>query len=499
MSPLLIFIGLASYFLILLSIGYITSKSAGEDGYFLGNKQSIWWLVAIGMLSDSMSGVSFISVPGNVFAAKFYYLQVVIGYVIGYLVIAYVLLPLYYKHNVTSIYSYLNTRFGTIHQKTGALFFVLSRLTGSAGRLFLTAAILQNFLFSQWDIPFVVTVAFIIGLILAYTIKGGIRTLVFTDALQSVFLVGGLVVCIAIMISKTPSVVNQGAFHVVANSELSQIFNFNFWQKTFFLKQIIGGMFLCIAMTGLDQNMMQKNLSCKSLGEAQKNMLTTAGVVFFVNLLFLSLGIFMIEYLKSVDPALLDPNHYADKKVLTDMFFPHIALDLLGPIAGMAFVLGLSAATFSSADSVLTTLTTSTYIDVLGIDSREDLTVEQKPKRRVILHIAFSVLLLLAILVFYAFVKTTVINLVLDIANYTYGPLLGLFTLGIFTKAKPKGWGVLIISLLAPILCYLLVNYVAKDAKYQIGYELLLINGGLSFVGYYLLSEIQNKQQLSIS
>jgi len=320
--------------------------------------------------------------------------------------------------------------------------------------------------------------------------------LVFTDALQSLFLVGGLVVCIAIMISKTPSVVNQGAFHVVVDSELSQIFNFNFWQKTFFLKQIIGGMFLCIAMTGLDQNMMQKNLSCKSLGEAQKNMLTTAGVVFFVNLLFLSLGIFMIEYLKSVDPALLDPNHYADKKVLTDMFFPHIALDLLGPIAGMAFVLGLSAATFSSADSVLTTLTTSTYIDVLGIDSRDDLTIEQKHKRRVMLHIAFSVLLLLAILVFYAFVKTTVINLVLDIANYTYGPLLGLFTLGIFTQANPKGWGVLVISLLAPLICYLLVNYIAKDAKYQIGYELLLINGGLSFVGYYLLHYFQSKRLL---
>lgn len=497
MSPILIFIGLASYFLILLSIGYFTSKTAGEGGYFLGNKQSIWWLVAIGMLSDSMSGVSFISVPGNVLVAKFYYMQVVIGYVIGYLVIAYILLPLYYKHNLTSIYSYLFTRFGSIHQKTGALFFVFSRLPGSAGRLFLTAVILQKFLFSQWNIPFVVTVAIIIGLILAYTIKGGIRTLVFTDALQSVFLVGGLVVCIGIMISKIPTVEHVGSIQLVRNSSLSQIFNLDFWAKTFFIKQIFGGMFLCIAMTGLDQNMMQKNLSCKSLHEAQKNMITTAAVVFFVNLLFLSLGIFMIEYLKSFEPSMLDPKNYADGKVNTDMFFPHIALNLLGPVAGMAFVLGLSAATFSSADSVLTTLTTSTYFDVLGIDGRQDLSDKQKHKRRIILHIAFSVLLLLTILVFYAFAKRTVIDLILDIANYTYGPLLGLFTLGIFTKSNPKGWGVLVISILAPVLCYILVNVWMKDAHYKIGNELLLINGGLSFLGYWLLGRFQSQSKIN--
>jgi Na+/proline symporter len=496
MSPLLIFIGLASYFLVLLAIGYFTGRNATEDGYFLGNKQSIWWLVAIGMLSDSMSGVSFISVPGNVLKNNFYYLQVVIGYVIGYLVIAYVLLPLYYKQNLTSIYSYLNNRFGGIHQKTGALFFVLSRLTGSAGRLFLTAVILQKFLFSQWNIPFVVTVAIIIILILTYTIKGGIKTLVFTDALQSLFLVGGLLVCIIIMVVQTPSVVHQGAVSVVLESDYSAIFNFDFWSKSFFLKHIIGGAFLCIAMTGLDQNMMQKNLSCKSLNEAQKNMLTTAAVVLFVNLLFLSLGIFMIEFLKNADPKLLDPNHYADHKVLTDMFFPHIALNLLGPIAGMAFVLGLSAATFSSADSVLTTLTTSVYIDVLGLESRADLSVEQKHKRRVILHIAFSVLLLLTILVFYQFAKTTVINLILDIATYTYGPLLGLFTLGIFTKSQPKGWGILFISLLVPSVCYYLVNYQMNAMKYQIGYELLLINGALSFLGYWILGMFQSKSTI---
>ena len=496
MSPLLIFIGLASYFFVLLAIGYFTGRNATEDGYFLGNKQSIWWLVAIGMLSDSMSGVSFISVPGNVLKNNFYYLQVVIGYVIGYLVIAYILLPLYYKQNLTSIYSYLNNRFGGIHQKTGALFFVLSRLTGSAGRLFLTAVILQKFLFSQWNVPFAVTVAIIIILILTYTIKGGIKTLVFTDALQSLFLVGGLLVCIIIMVVQTPSVVHQGAVSVVLESDYSAIFNFDFWSKSFFLKHIIGGAFLCIAMTGLDQNMMQKNLSCKSLNEAQKNMLTTAAVVLFVNLLFLSLGIFMIEFLKNADPKLLDPRQYADHKVLTDMFFPHIALNLLGPVAGMAFVLGLSAATFSSADSVLTTLTTSMYIDVLGLESRADLSVEQKHKRRVILHIAFSVLLLLTILVFYQFAKTTVINLILDIATYTYGPLLGLFALGIFTKSQPKGWGILVISLLVPSVCYYLVNYQMNAMKYQIGYELLLINGAFSFLGYWILGIFQSKSTI---
>lgn len=505
MTPGLIFTGLISYFLVLLLIGFITGRHANENSYFLGNKQSIWWLVAIGMLSDSMSGVSFISVPGNVLKSNFYYMQVVIGYVIGYLVIAYLLLPLYYKQNLTSIYSYLNTRFGSIHQKTGAIFFVLSRLSGSAARLFLTAVILQKFLFDQWNIPFALTVALIILLILMYTIKGGIRTLVFTDALQSLFLVGGLLVCIVIMISKTPSVANQGAVNLVMQSNFSEIFNMNFWSKTYFVKHILSGAFLCIAMTGLDQNMMQKNLSCKSLKEAQKNMVTTAIVVFFVNILFLSLGIFMIEFLKSTDHALLDPLHYANGKIDTDMFFPHIALNLLGPIAGMAFVLGLSAATFSSADSVLTTLTTSTYIDIFGIDQREDLNTEQKHKRRMFLHIGFAVLLLFTILLFNYFSKSTVIDLVLEIATYTYGPLLGLFALGIFTKAKPQGMGILIVSLLVPTFCYVFVNWIMPEIndwmiahnwfpeKYQIGFELLLFNGLFSFLGYLLLGKIQNR------
>lgn len=498
MSPEFIFTGLISYFLILLVIGYFTGRNANENSYFLGNKQSIWWLVAIGMLSDSMSGVSFISVPGNVLKSNFYYMQVVIGYVLGYLIIAYVLLPLYYKQNLTSIYSYLSNRFGTIHQKTGAMFFVLSRLSGSAARLYLTAIILQKFLFSQWNIPFVVTVAFIIILILLYTIKGGIKTLVFTDALQSIFLVGGLLVCIVIMVSKTPNVEHIGVFQLVWNSNLSDVLNLNFWSKTFFVKHILSGAFLCIAMTGLDQNMMQKNLSCKSLKEAQKNMVTTAIVVFFVNILFLSLGIFMIEFLKHADVAMLNSKN-------TDMFFPHIALNLLGPIAGMAFVLGLSAATFSSADSVLTTLTTSSYIDIFNYDTREDLTEKQKHQKRILLHISFAVLLLLTILLFYSFSQTTVIDLVLEIATYTYGPLLGLFALGIFTKSKPQGWGVLVISILVPTVCFAFVKYlmplvnaqfIARNwipEPYQIGFELLLFNGLLSMLGYYLLGKLQTK------
>ncbi len=501
MSPEFIFTGLIGYFLILLVIGYFTGKNANENSYFLGNKQSIWWLVAIGMLSDSMSGVSFISVPGNVFKSNFYYMQVVIGYVIGYLVIAYILLPLYYKQNLTSIYSYLNNRFGAIHQKTGALFFVLSRLSGSAARLYLTAVILQKFLFSQWNIPFVITVAFIILLILLYTIKGGIKTLVFTDALQSVFLVGGLLVCIVIMVSKTPSIEQSGAFNLVIDSDLSRIFNFNFWSKTYFVKHILSGAFLCIAMTGLDQNMMQKNLSCKSLKEAQKNMVTTAVVVFFVNILFVSLGIFMIEFLKYADINMLNSKN-------TDMFFPHIALNLLGPVAGMAFVLGLSAATFSSADSVLTTLTTSSYIDIFGIDHRTDLSEKQKHQQRIVLHISFAVLLLFTILLFYSFSKSTVIDLVLEIATYTYGPLLGLFALGIFTKSNPRGWGVFIISLLVPTLCFVLVKYGMPalneslmahgiiPEQYQIGYELLLFNGLFSMLGYYLLGKFQTSKSL---
>jgi SSS family transporter len=491
MTPTLILIGLSSYFLILLGIGYVTGRKANNDSYFLGNKQSLWWMVALGMLSDSMSGVSFISVPGAVYKSNFYYMQVVFGYFIGYLAIAYWLLPLYYKHNLTSIYTYLEQRFGVVEQRTGSFFFIVSRLLGAAGRLFLTAIVFQKFLFEPLGVPFFITVAVIILLILAYTFKGGIKTLVFTDAIQSTFLIGGLLfTVIALLNSELLSSV--GLFEILNKSTHASIINSDFYSNSFFWKHFLGGAFMCIAMTGLDQNMMQKNLSCKSLKEAQKNMISTAFIVVLVNVIFLSLGAVMIEFFTQLGSF---PGE-------TDQFFPTIALEHLGPAAGMAFVLGLSAATFSSADSVLTTLTTSTYFDLLNLDANASLSDSKKLLYRRVLHGFFAVLLLLAIMGFYKYSSGALIDVVLGLANYTYGPLLGLFALGIFTKTNTNSKAVLLVSLTVPLLCWYLGNntfvsgFLGIDPlnlKYQFGFELLMLNGLLSFFGYYFTSKISQR------
>ena len=488
MTPTLILIGLSSYFLILLCIGYFTGKKATDDSYFLGNKQSIWWMVALGMLSDSMSGVSFISVPGAVFKSNFYYMQVVFGYFVGYLAIAYWLLPLYYKYNLTSIYTYLDQRFGVVEQRTGSFFFVVSRLLGAAGRLFLTAIVFQKFLFDPLGVPFFVTVAVIILLILAYTFKGGIKTLVLTDAIQSTFLIGGLLfTVVALLNSEVLSSV--GLMDILKKSNHVSIVNSDFYSNSFFWKHFLGGAFMCIAMTGLDQNMMQKNLSCKSLNEAQKNMIATAFIVVLVNVVFLSLGAVMIEFFTQL-------GSFPEQ---TDQFFPTIALKYLGPAAGMAFVLGLSAATFSSADSVLTTLTTSTYFDLLGLDKNNNISGANKLFYRRVLHGLFAFLLLIAIMGFYKYSSGALIDVVLGLANYTYGPLLGLFALGIFTQTKTNPIGVIVVSLIVPLLCWYLGNnnFVSNligvnplNLRYQFGFELLILNGLFSFLGYYATSKI---------
>ena len=477
LSPSLVLAALLLYFGLLLAVGWWTGRKANDNGYFLGNRQSLWYLVALGMLSDSMSGVSFISVPGAVWKANFGYLQVVMGYVLGYLAIAYWLLPLYYKHNLTSIYTYLEGRFGMSAQRTGSLFFVVSRLLGAAGRLYLTAAILQTFLFGPWGIPFGLSVSLIIALILLYTFKGGISTLVITDALQSTFLIGGLSICIYALYQGLPlDLREQGFVSLVRNSPHSEWLNLDPWSKSYFWKHFLGGAAICIAMTGLDQNMMQKNLSCRSLKDAQKNMVATAVVVFLVNVFFLSLGVLMIEFLKAnADPLL---QQVKDGKALTDSFFPHIALSQLGPVAGLSFVLGLAAATFSSADSVLTTLTTSTYFDLWNLDARGDLSVEQKLRYRRYLHIGFAVALWASIMAFKAFNQQALIDTVLDLANYTYGPLLGLFFVGMFTSWKPSGKALVLACLASPVLIYGLKQIPFQ--QYQFGFELLIINGAIT-------------------
>lgn len=488
MSPWFILFCIGLYFSLLLVIAWFTSRKANNESYFTGNHVSPWIAVAFGMIGDSLSGVTFISVPGQVGQNNFYYLQLVMGYFAGYFVVSRVLLPLYYKMNLVSIYSYLFERFGIVSQKTGAFFFILSRVLGAAGRLFLAASVIQLFVFDAFGVPFALSVAIIIALMLLYTYKGGIKTLVWTDTLQSGFLLLGVVFSI-VFIANDLNYSTADLFHAVNNSKYAQVFDFNWFNKSNFFKQFLGGAFITIAMTGLDQNMMQKNLSCKSLNDAQKNMESFSLVMVLVNVFFLSLGALL--YIYAEQKGIKIPLNPVSGKPDTDKLFPMLALQYLGSGAGLVFIIGLTAATFSSADSVLTTLTTSFYLDFLDVEKSAK-TEKEKTKIRKQVHFGFAVLLLLVILVFRALNSKAVIDTVLMIASFTYGPLLGLFAFGIFTKKVVIDKYVWIISLIAPLLCYILSEYsVNWFAGYKFGYELLLLNGVLTFAGLYLISKKQ--------
>ena len=484
MSPILIISCIGLYFGGLLLIAYLTSKNSTADSYFSGNHASPWYAVAFGMIGDSLSGVTYISVPGKVGGANFSYLQLVLGYFVGYFIISKILLPIYYKMNLISIYTYLETRFGKHTQKTGAFFFILSRILGASGRLYLAAGVIQFFVFDQIEsvhIPFWLSVSVILVLMLLYTYKGGIKTLVWTDTFQSLFLVLGVVVSIAIIIDKMDIGFGQAVSNI-ASSEYSKTFFWDWHKSNFFLKEFIGGVFIAVAMTGLDQNMMQKNLSCKSLGEAQKNIFWFSVVMVIVNVFFLSLGVLLYQYYAH---SLIDlPMNAETGKVITDKVFPNLALNHLGIFAGLIFIIGLTAATFSSADSVLTTLTTSTYVDMLEYDRNTTLTEEQKSKRRTYIHIGFAVILWLVIIVFDILNQRAIIDTILMLAGYTYGPLLGLFAIGLFTKMNLNDRLVPIICVVAPVLTYLLANYIVKPmTSYEIGNELIIINAGITVLG----------------
>ena len=484
MSPILIISCIGLYFGGLLLIAYLTSKNSTADSYFSGNHASPWYAVAFGMIGDSLSGVTYISVPGKVGGANFSYLQLVLGYFVGYFIISKVLLPIYYKMNLISIYTYLETRFGKHTQKTGAFFFILSRILGASGRLYLAAGVIQFFVFDQIKsvhIPFWLSVSVILILMLLYTYKGGIKTLVWTDTFQSLFLVLGVVVSIAIIINKMDIGFGQAVSNI-ASSEYSKTFFWDWHKSNFFFKEFIGGVFIAVAMTGLDQNMMQKNLSCKSLGEAQKNIFWFSIVMVIVNIFFLSLGVLLYQYYAH---SLIDlPMNAETGKVITDKVFPNLALNHLGVFAGLIFIIGLTAATFSSADSVLTTLTTSTYVDMLEYDRNTTLSEAQKSKRRTYIHIGFAVILWLVIIVFDILNQRAIIDTILMLAGYTYGPLLGLFAIGLFTKMNLNDKLVPIICIIAPVLTYVLANYVVKPmTSYEIGNELIIINAGITILG----------------
>lgn len=492
MSPVLIISFIALYFCFLMGIAWYTSRKSTADSYFLGNKASPWYAVAFGMIGDSLSGVTYISVPGKVGGSHFSYLQLVLGYFVGYFIISHILLPLYYKLNLTSIYEYLKSRFGKNTQKTGALFFIISRVLGAAGRLYLVAGVIQLFVFDQFQtvhVPFWVSVSVILGLMLLYTYRGGIKTLVWTDTFQSLFLVLGVVLSIAAIISKLDISFTEAVSKVV-NSEYTETFFWDWKKSNFFFKEFFGGVFIAVAMTGLDQNMMQKNLSCKSLGDAQKNIFWFSIIMVIVNIFFLSLGALLYIYYSQSGVAV--PVNAETGKILTDKVFPNLALNYLGVFAGLVFIIGLTAATFSSADSVLTTLTTSYYIDILEYDRNEKLSEEQKKKRRTTIHVLFAVLLWLVILVFDAMNEKAIIDTILMLAGYTYGPLLGLFTLGLFTKINLNDKLVPLICIIAPVITYLLANnFKSVLGDYQIGNELILIN---ALITALLLSTIQKRR-----
>jgi Na+/proline symporter len=479
MSPYLILGFIAIYFIILISISYFTGKNADNDSFFIGNRKSHWFLIALGLIGDSLSGVTFISVPGKVVYDQFSYLQLVFGYLVGYWVISYVLLPVYYKLKLTSIYSYLLGRFGVFSQKTGSFFFILSRLLGAGGRLFLAVMTIQLFVFDRLGINFYLTVAIMIILMIAYTYRGGIKTLVWTDSFQSILLLGGLIFSI-IAIGSQLKLGIGGMISEVSNSDYSRIFFWDFKSKNYFWKQFLGGAFIAIAMTGLDQNMMQKNLSCPNLKDAQKNIMSFSFVMVLVNILFISLGALLFIYASKLHIKLPYNQGVA---IATDKVFPALALNHLGIIAGLAFIVGLTAATFSSADSVLTTLATSFCIDFLNFEKEGKYTEKQKTHVRKIVHLSSAILLFLVIVVFKVANSLAIIDTILYLAGLTYGPLLGLFAFGLFTRIRIIDGIVPIICLISPVFCYFLnLNSAAWLGGYKIGPELILINGLITFI-----------------
>ena len=467
---LLIFI---IYFLVLLFISNLTSKKSTFTDFFNANRSSPWYLVAFGMIGTSLSGVTFISVPGEVGSSNFSYFQVVLGYLVGYYVIAKVLLPLYYKHNLISIYTYLEDRFGFYSYKAGAFFFLLSRTIGASFRLFLVAGVLQIAIFNQLGLPYFFSVLLTILLIWIYTFKGGIKTIVWTDALQTLFMLSAVIITIVIITDKM-NISLYESFHMVKNSSYSNIFYFDWRAGNDFFKQFISGAFIAIVMTGLDQDMMQKNLTCRNLRDAQKNIFWFCVILVIANLLFLFLGALLYLYSESVNFQL---------PTSTDDLYPLLALNELGFLTSIIFILGIIAAAYSSADSALTSLTTSFCIDFLDIQKRNN-----KRKTRLLVHIGFSILLFIVILIFNEINDESVINSIFKAAGYTYGPLLGLFSFGIFTKYKIKDKFVFLVCLISPLISYL-INIYSEELLfgYRFGFEILLLNGLLTFLGLYFI------------
>ncbi len=486
MTSSIISICILAYCIFLFAVTRLTSRGATNETYFVGNRSSKWYLVAYGMIGASLSGVTFISVPGAVGTSNFGYFQVVLGYLIGYIVIAYVLLPIYYKLNLTSIYTYLQQRFGNYSYRTGAFFFILSRVVGASFRLYIVVNVLQTFVFDSLGIPFFVTVAVFLGLILVYTYQGGVKTIVYTDTLQTTFMLLSVILSI-VFIMKNMNLDISGVYNRITNSQYAQVIFTDWKLKSFFPKQFFGGMFIAIAMTGLDQEMMQKNISCKNIGEAQKNVLTFTFVLLLVNILFLVLGALLYIYASEQSiPLLLD----SKMKIVSDNVFPTIALENLGTVSAVFFIIGLISAAFPSADGALTALTSVFCIDFLGMNDNKLKSETEKKKVRYMVHFSFAAILLLVIVIFKLINNDAVINNLFTWAGYTYGPLLGLYSFGIFTKKEVKDYLVPIVCILSPIVCIVLNDY-SKELfdGYKFGFEMVIVNGAFTFIGLLLISK----------
>lgn len=484
LSPYAILGIIGIYFLVLIVISHITGKNADNAKFFLANRNAPWMLVAIGMIGASLSGVTFISVPGKVGtdgANKYFsYLQFVMGNLLGYFVIAKVLLPIYYKHNLTSIYGYLEKRLGWSAYKTGATFFMISRGIGSALRLYLAAIVLHNFATAPLGLPFYVTVFLTIGLIYLYTAKGGVNTILYTDVLLTICMLSALILCIY-MISQSMNLGITEMIATVSDSKYSQVFFFSdgWADPNNFFKQFLSGALISIVMTGLDQDLMQKNLTCRNLRDAQKNVFTFSINFFIVNIVFLTLGAALYIYTES---AGISPTERSDE------FFPMMALTQLGVSVSVLFFVGLIASTYSSADSALTALTTSICVDFFNIEKR-DLTAKQSKRLRTTVHLSISVVLFILIMIFYYLNDEAVVDLVFKIAGLTYGPLLGLFAFSIFTKYIPNNKWVPIICIICPLITWWIdYNSTWLLGGFKFGFLTLALNGLLIFIGLRLAS-----------
>jgi Na+/proline symporter len=497
MSPLILFSFVIGYFIILLTVAWYTSRNSNNESFFIGNRNSNWMLVAFGMIGTSLSGVTFVSVPGGVGSSNFYYFQIVLGYIIGYMVIAFVLIPLYYRMNLTSIYTYLEKRFGINAHKAGAFFFILSRSVGATARLYLVISILQLFIFDKLHIPFWATALVILLLILLYTFEGGVKTIIYTDTLQTTGMLVGLVVCIIVII-KMLGTDFGGAWHMMSDKGYTKIFNWDVKAGSFALKHIIGGMFIAIAMTGLDQEMMQKNISVRTLKDSQKNIMTFTTVMTIVNFLFLVLGGILYLYANA-----------NGVKTAPDDLFPTIALSpAFSGTIGIIFIIALISALFPSVDGAITSLTSCYCIDILALNKREA-TEKEKKRTRLKVHFTFAIVFFILVLIFQWINDKLIIDFILKFAGITYGPLLGLFAFGILTKRVLNEKFIWAVCILAPLLALILdmlsspefyekklhvtlgLQHISESIfhGYKIGNELILINGIFTFLGLWMISK----------